>query len=101
VVVPFGSDTVATAFADMVYMLPAAVAEKALEKKNQKVDEKIKKMAKSSKNNRDMVSVMGEDVTRQYETDGKFYGAASLMNPYSLTKLVGSFEAPASANDNP
>jgi hypothetical protein len=30
VVVPFGSDTVATAFADMVYMLPAAVAEKAL-----------------------------------------------------------------------
>jgi hypothetical protein len=44
---------------------------------------------------------MGDDVMRQYETDGKFYCAASLMNPYSLTKLVGSFEAPTSADDNP
>ena len=101
VVVPFGSDTVATAFADMIYMLPAAVAEKALEKSGRKVDEKISNAAKSSQNNRDLVSVMGEDITKQYETDGKFYGAASLMNPYSLTKLVGSFEAPSGANDNP
>lgn len=101
VVVPFGSDTVATAFADMVYMLPAAVAEKALEQKGRNVDEKIKKAAKSSQNNRDLVPVMDGDVIRQYETDGKFYGGASLMNPYSLTKLVGSFEAPSGANDNP
>jgi hypothetical protein len=47
VIVPFGSDTVATAFADMIYMLPAAVAEKALEKNKRKVDKNISNAAKS------------------------------------------------------
>lgn len=101
IVVPFGSDTVATAFADMVYMLPAAVAQKTLEKNGKPADPKVDIAANSPQNRRDLVPVMGEDVIRQYETDGKFYGAASLMNPYSLTKLVGSFEAPTSADDNP
>ena len=103
-VVPFGSDTIATAFANMIYMLPATVAKKALEGGNQTGDglfSSIDQAAKSEQNKKDLVPVQGQSIIEQYETDSKFYGAASLMNPYSLTRLVGSFDNPSSRTDVP
>ena len=90
IVIPFGSDTIATAFADMTYMLPAKVAKKALEAKSLPSDSTIDAAA-SNGNGWNLVPVIKSNAD-SYANDEKFYGAASLMNPYSLTKLMGSFE---------
>lgn len=116
VVVPFSSVTAATSFKDMVFTLPAAAVNainnsgKANEIKgtpatgastayNQEAyDSSEQEKSSSVGGTTKLPSVpMGSarlvpyDV-EQYENEPAFYGTASLMSPYSLTKLVGSLE---------
>jgi hypothetical protein len=55
VIVPFASDTAATAFFDMVYTLPAKVAKKAFEASKKEVPSAIAQAAGSGEHNWDSV----------------------------------------------
>ena len=95
-IVPFASNTAATAFSNMIYRLPLAVAKDLWEKSNKVDKERLNEINEllnegiheKSSNARSSYPIHNP---KYYNTDSRFWGAASLMNPYSLTRLVGSF----------
>lgn len=100
IIVPFASETAASAYFNMVFSVEKAVAQ-TLEgqegvKGKEHVGESAYKVAKLKKDN--------EDLLPQIQKDSKYYGVASIMNPYTLTKLCGginviSSEGAALANE--
>lgn len=95
-IVPFASNTAATAFSNMIYRLPLAVAKQLFAKGNNKDNDRlaeINTLLEVGKHSKASNARSEYPITPRkfYNTDSRFWGASSLMNPYSLTRLVGSF----------
>lgn len=88
IVVPFASDTAASCFYDQVFSIDKAVAGDVAKKRGNPnglpgIGDKD--------GGRNMIPLDAEAVA----TDNAFYGVQSLINPYSITKLVGGLQGVA------
>lgn len=95
-IVPFASNTAATAFSNMIYRLPLKVARELFSQGNNKDNDRlaeIDSLLEYGKHSAASNARSEYPITPRkfYNTDSRFWGASSLMNPYSLTRLVGSF----------
>lgn len=95
-IVPFASNTAATAFSNMIYRLPLAVAKQIFAKGTYKDNERLNEintLLEAGKHDIASNARSEYPITPRkfYNNDSRFWGASSLMNPYSLTRLVGSF----------
>lgn len=126
VIVPFSSRTAASSFYDLVFKLPRFAAEEytkqggkgtpATPNAQQAAGEQKSADAAASgetsatdpatANKQPTSTKTGRDATQvpfdveQYQNESTFYGVSSLMNPYSITKLVGSLNINDSAAAN-
>lgn len=107
--VPFASKTAATAFADMSNVLEAGVVQAFVDKgiikgsklaerfQAMKIDGNVETSVETEKDGKKTIQsktlpntqkIITND-TKDFEVESLNYGVQSIMNPYSLTKLVG------------
>lgn len=98
-VVPFSSMTAASSFMDMVFVAEAEVTKYFAQQAKVQVTDTSTIVENSgwstldASANAEIAATTKVPLNHEsYEDNSKYYGTASLMNPYSITKLMGSLE---------